>query len=157
MIGLGALIAQGCAPPGYRVVYQPMTVRVRPVPVAKPMPKQIEISERIQFETNKATLLSTSHGVLDQVVTVMKDTPRITMVEIQGHTDSSGDPAKNDALSQQRAESVRAYLMEKGIEGGRLTAKGYGSQKGVADNGTPEGRQTNRRVEFHIIQQGGAQ
>lgn len=71
-------------------------------------------------------------------------------VTIEGHTDNVGDPAKNMTLSQARTESVKTYLMARGISADRITATGYGSTKPVADNTTPQGKAKNRRVEFKL-------
>jgi OOP family OmpA-OmpF porin len=71
--------------------------------------------------------------------------------EIAGHTDSSGDDAYNLRLSQQRAESVLQFLASQGIERSRLVARGYGETEPVADNGSPSGRDRNRRVEFNVL------
>jgi OOP family OmpA-OmpF porin len=115
--------------------------------------EKIEITEKIQFEVNKARIKPASFGTLDGVVKVMNERPTIK-VEVEGHTDTSGDAEKNRALSQQRAESVLEYLIKKGIARERLTAKGFGPDKPIASNDTAEGRETNRRVEFSIV--GGA-
>ena len=72
-------------------------------------------------------------------------------MEIQGHTDNIGSAAYNKDLSQRRAESVRTYLIGKGVAEGRLTAHGYGLEQPVADNKTEKGRAKNRRVEFRLI------
>ena len=69
-------------------------------------------------------------------------------MEIGGHTDSTGEDAYNMGLSQRRAESVRSYLVSKGVKASRLEAKGYGETKPVASNDTNEGRAKNRRVEL---------
>jgi len=69
---------------------------------------------------------------------------------VQGHTDNTGTREHNLELSQKRAGSVVAYLVEKGVEAGRLEAKGYGPDVPIADNATPEGQEQNRRVEFKI-------
>jgi outer membrane protein OmpA-like peptidoglycan-associated protein len=74
-------------------------------------------------------------------------------VRIEGHTDSVASDDYNQKLSERRAASVRAWLAAKGVEGGRLTPRGFGEAKPVADNGTAEGRQRNRRVEV-IIEKG---
>ena len=83
---------------------------------------------------------------LDKVAESLRDWPEVR-VEIGGHTDNSGADAYNMALSQKRAESVRAHLIGKGVDGERLTAKGYGETAPVADNATKEGKAKNRRVE----------
>ena len=85
---------------------------------------------------------------------VMEDNKQIEQVEVQGHTDITGSAAINRTLSKGRAESVRKYLVGKGIAKGRLSSKGFGPDVPIADNATPEGREMNRRVEFKIIKQG---
>jgi OOP family OmpA-OmpF porin len=84
----------------------------------------------------------------------MVENPQIEIIEVAGHTDASGGAARNRELSRQRAESVRQYLISKSIAKARLQAKGYGPDKPIAGNDTPEGREANRRVEFVIIKQG---
>jgi OOP family OmpA-OmpF porin len=138
--------------------FPPLEIRAdRPPP---PPPKvvltdsNIQITDKVQFETGSDKLLEVSFPLLDQVVDVMVGNPQLEQVEVQGHTDSTGTAAINRKLSQGRAESVRKYLVGKGVAKGRLTAKGYGPDVPIADNGTAEGRDANRRVEFKIIKQG---
>jgi OOP family OmpA-OmpF porin len=114
----------------------------------------IQIADKVQFEVGKDTLLPVSFPLLDQVAQVMRENGQIELIEIQGHTDATGGAAVNRKLSQSRAESVRKYLVEKGIAAKRLQSKGYGPDVPIADNNTPEGRDANRRVEFKIIKQG---
>jgi OOP family OmpA-OmpF porin len=110
---------------------------------------QIEITEKIQFETGKSTLLPVSRPILDDVVQVMRDRPDLR-VRVEGHTDDQGSDDQNLKLSQGRAEAVRAYLISKGIEAKRLTALGLGETMPIDTNRTNTGRARNRRVEFHI-------
>lgn len=117
-------------------------------------PSNIAITDKVQFEVGKADLKPMSFALLDEVVTVMKGNPQIELVEIGGHTDSTGSPDFNRKLSQQRAESVMKYITSKGIKSARLQAKGFGPDVPVADNATPEGQEANRRVEFLIVKQG---
>lgn len=117
-------------------------------------PSNIAITDKVQFETGKADLKPVSLPLLDEVVGVMKSNPQIEVVEIGGHTDSTGSADFNRTLSQQRAESVMRYITSKGIKKERLTAKGFGPDVPVADNETDIGREANRRVEFNIIKQG---
>jgi OmpA-OmpF porin, OOP family len=72
-------------------------------------------------------------------------------VEISGHTDNSGLPAYNKQLSERRAHAVYTYLINHGMDAKRLTTKGYGAERPVADNTTDTGKQKNRRIEFKII------
>lgn len=115
----------------------------------------ITITDRIEFETDSAVLLPISFPVLDlQVAEVLKKNPHILKVEIQGHTDSTGNDNENLVLSENRAKSCMVYLISKGITVGRLSARGFGARVPVATNDTPEGREKNRRVEFRIAEQG---
>jgi outer membrane protein OmpA-like peptidoglycan-associated protein len=104
----------------------------------------------VTFETSRAVLRSTSIPTLDEVAAKLLANPTVR-VEISGHTDNTGNAAANQRLSQARAETVRAYFISKGIAAERLVAKGYGSTKPVATNGTIEGRAENRRVELTKI------
>jgi outer membrane protein OmpA-like peptidoglycan-associated protein len=130
-----------------RAEFEPLAITASP-PERKV--EKIEIPEKIQFDTGKATILERSHAVLDGVAKVMTDRPTIK-VQVEGHTDSVGEAEKNRVLSQQRAESVVKYLVGKGIDASRLTAKGFGPDKAISTNDTPEGREANRRVEFTIV------
>ena len=113
---------------------------------------QIELNEKVNFETGKATLLPASETLLDEVAQVLGDHPEIQKIRIEGHTDSEGGAALNRKLSNNRAKAVRTYLISKGIDAKRLEAKGFGEDKPIADNKTPDGREQNRRVELHITQ-----
>lgn len=108
---------------------------------------QIKITQQIHFEFDKAKIKPDSFGILNAVAQVLKDNPDITL-EIQGHTDNKGKPAYNQKLSEDRAASVRTYLIQQGISPGRLTSKGYGQDIPIDSNATEAGRAKNRRVEF---------
>lgn len=103
----------------------------------------------IQFETSKAVIKSVSFPILDNVAQIMKDNPSYNL-DINGHTDAQGDDAKNMTLSQDRAASVRQYLITKGVEASRMNSYGFGETQPKATNDTPEGRTENRRVEFKV-------
>jgi len=103
----------------------------------------------IQFETAKFVIKPLSYVILEHVARVLSENPNY-MVEIQGHTDNEGLAEKNQILSENRAKAVREYLISKGIDANRLTAKGYGQMRPVAPNSTIEGRAKNRRVEFVV-------
>jgi OmpA-OmpF porin, OOP family len=103
--------------------------------------------DSVLFETNKAALKSGALENLYPLVTFLRENPERT-VRIEGHTDSTGDETYNLKLSQQRAESVREFLMQNGIEPNRIVARGYGETAPVASNDTAAGRQQNRRVEL---------
>jgi OmpA-OmpF porin, OOP family len=114
----------------------------------------IEIKEKVQFKLGSAELLPDSFPLLDEVAQVMLENPQIELLQVEGHTDSTGSAGINKKLSKGRADSVSAYLASKGIGKKRLMARGYGPDRPIADNGTPEGQEANRRVEFNIIKQG---
>jgi len=91
-----------------------------------------------------------SFPLLDEVAKALAEHPTF-VIRIEGHTDSVGGVAANRKLSQARAESVKKYMVSKGIDARRLTAVGYGSEQPLDDNSTEAGRSVNRRVEFHIV------
>jgi OOP family OmpA-OmpF porin len=101
----------------------------------------------VNFQTGKAVILPMSFAVLDAVVTSLKEWPEVK-VEVQGHTDITGSAETNRLLSQQRAETVKQYFIDHGIDASRLTAVGYGPDAPVGDNKTAAGRAMNRRVEL---------
>ena len=101
----------------------------------------------IEFDTAKATLQPAATPVLEQVLALMNAQPTWTLA-IEGHTDSTGTKAGNQALSQQRAQAVVAWLCAHGVAATRVSASGFGDTKPVADNGTEDGRARNRRVEL---------
>jgi outer membrane protein OmpA-like peptidoglycan-associated protein/opacity protein-like surface antigen len=112
--------------------------------------KRVKIAaENIFFETAKSTLLPKSFPKLNDVVSILKDNPSFRLT-IDGHTDFVGNDAYNQTLSEQRAASVRAFLISKGISDSRITSFGYGESRPVADNNTAAGRAKNRRVEMTL-------
>jgi outer membrane protein OmpA-like peptidoglycan-associated protein len=104
----------------------------------------------IFFDFGKATLRDESKPELKNIITFLKKYPTLR-IEIGGHTDSVGTDEVNRVLSQQRAEAVRAFIINGGITAARVTAKGYGESMPVAPNDTEENMQKNRRTEFRII------
>ena len=108
------------------------------------------VLKHVQFESNSSELTAGSGESLDKAVDAMNKYDHLR-IEIQAHTDSMGDAGYNQTLSQKRAESVRAYMVDKGIAADRMEVKGYGESNPVADNNTREGRAANRRVELKII------
>lgn len=111
---------------------------------------RIVIKQQVHFVSAKFTVLPGSFPLLNQVVQVLKDLPKLR-VSIEGHTDAIGGEVANMKLSQARAESVRNYLVGKGIAADRLEALGFGPTKPVASNKTEKGRGQNRRTEFRIL------
>ncbi len=109
--------------------------------------KESVVLQGVTFQTGSSRLSIDARKVLDFVAQSLKANPDIS-VEVQGYTDSQGSNAVNQRLSQARAQSVRAYLIQKGVSAGRLTARGYGESNPIADNSTAQGREQNRRVEL---------
>jgi outer membrane protein OmpA-like peptidoglycan-associated protein len=104
----------------------------------------------IFFNTASFELLPTSNAELDKLATLLKNNPTLR-IELGGHTDNVGADAANMVLSDQRANAVRDYVVAKGIDSGRITAKGYGETKPVAANESEEGRALNRRTEVTVL------
>ena len=118
------------------------------------MPSEIEafrgVLEGVRFELDSATITQDSRPVLDQAVSVLERHPSVH-VEISGHTDSSGDRDYNMDLSQQRADAVKQYLVDHGIDASRMETRGAGPDEPISSNATPRGRAQNRRIEFEIL------
>jgi outer membrane protein OmpA-like peptidoglycan-associated protein len=104
----------------------------------------------VNFHYDSHELTSESHAVLDRVASILRHHP-VLRLEVAGHTDTQGDPVYNLWLSQQRATTVRDYLIQQQVNPDNLTAQGYGSQQPVADNTTREGLARNRRVELRRL------
>ena len=103
----------------------------------------------IEFESGKDVIKRTSNKILDEVATIMIENPAYQLF-IYGHTDNSGNAAKNQTLSEERANAVKNYLIAKGVAASRLEAQGFGQDQPIADNKTAAGRAKNRRVEFIV-------
>ena len=123
-------------------------------PLEKPKAKlekgRIIIFEKVYFDTNRSTIQARSFKLLDEVAAIIRAHPKLR-VRVEGHTDSQGKPAANLKLSQARANSVRTFLVDGGVEPARVEAVGCGQTQPIADNKTRAGREDNRRVEFHIL------
>jgi OmpA-OmpF porin, OOP family len=104
----------------------------------------------IQFESNRASLKSSSYPTLNNIAEALKAQPDMK-VEIQGHTDGRGKHDYNVGLSQRRAETVKAYLVTRGVDSERMVPRGYGPDRPIAPNSSAQGRAMNRRVEFKPI------
>ncbi len=117
-----------------------------PIPV-KPG-ETLYLTDQIEFKFDRDQLQKTSYRILDVIYEKLVSHPEVTLIEVQGHTDSVGYQWYNKSLSQRRAASVRAYLIKKGIPAARLKAQGYGESKPIADNKTKAGQASNRRVQF---------
>ena len=105
------------------------------------------VTRGILFEVNKSTIRGESMGTINEIVELMTEHSDLKF-RIEGHTDSDGDDAYNQQLSEERAASVMNLLIQSGIDASRLDSKGYGESKPVDENSTSEGKANNRRVEF---------
>lgn len=103
----------------------------------------------IEFETGKATIKKKSYPLLDQIANIFIENSNY-IIEVQGHTDNTGNAEANKNLSEKRAQAVMDYMIKKGVDFQRMTAVGYGQDQPIADNNTKTGRAKNRRVEFKI-------
>ncbi|MCC6622873.1 MAG: OmpA family protein [Deltaproteobacteria bacterium] len=119
-------------------------------PLARIEGCKIIIGEKVFFDTGKATIKAVSFPLLNEVARIIKENEGIQRVDIEGHTDADGSAAMNRALSDRRAKAVRTYLTKQGIAGKKLTGKGFGEDRPIADNDTAEGKEQNRRVEFIV-------
>ncbi len=119
-------------------------------PLARIEGCKIVIAEKVYFDTGKATIKAVSFPLLNEVARIIRENPGIQRIDIEGHTDSDGSAGMNRGLSDRRAKAVRTYLIGQGIAAKKLTGKGYGEDKPIADNATPEGKEKNRRVEFIV-------
>ena len=107
--------------------------------------------KNVFFNTAKWDVKADSYAELDRLVALLAEIPSLK-IEISGHTDNVGSESLNELLSQKRADAVVKYLVEKGVDKNRLTAKGYGQSKPVGPNDTEQGRALNRRTEFEITE-----
>jgi OOP family OmpA-OmpF porin len=123
----------------------PQGTAVAPNDCPRPPAEKVSMTLAITFDTGKANVKPQYRDQIDSVVNFMKTYPTTTS-EIEGHTDNVGSAKSNVALSQRRADALRKAIIAAGIDGSRLTAKGYGPGKPIADNASPEGRAKNRRV-----------
>jgi outer membrane protein OmpA-like peptidoglycan-associated protein len=114
--------------------------------------EKIELKQKVHFATNKSTIYPDSFAMLSEVADVLKARPEIKL-RVEGHTDSRGSMRRNMKLSQERAESVKAFLVGKGVEPERMEARGFGPSQPIDDNRTSKGRENNRRTEFIITSQ----
>jgi outer membrane protein OmpA-like peptidoglycan-associated protein len=115
--------------------------------------EKIVITEKVFFEYNKAIIQPISFELLTEVAGVINDHPRITRIQVEGHTDSDGSDTYNQKLSQARAQAVVDYLIGAGVDSARLVAKGFGESLPIDTNNTADGKAKNRRVEFTILEQ----
>jgi OOP family OmpA-OmpF porin len=124
----------------------PIVAQAAPAPV--PTSKKI-ILRGVNFDFDKSTLRADAIPILDEAARTLK-TESSLQVSVEGHTDSRGTDAYNDALSLRRANTVLTYLGDHGVDRSRLTVVGHGEAKPVASNDTDDGRAQNRRVELSV-------
>lgn len=113
--------------------------------------EKLIIKDKVYFASGRSTILRRSHRLLDQIARVIKEHPEIPRVIIEGHTDSRGSAELNRKLSLARAEAVRDFLVDRGVNASRLEAVGFGPDRPADTNETAAGREANRRVEFNIV------
>jgi len=135
-----------------------------PIVVAPPPPPEapasrvtvtqsrIELDDHVNFDSGRSTLAASSHDLLDEVADLLVAHPELVRVRIEGHTDLVGSAAANQTLSQDRAEAVRTYLMNAGVDADRMEALGYGVSQPVAEGSSHEANQANRRVEIVVLE-----
>jgi large repetitive protein len=114
---------------------------------------KIELPENINFDTGSDKISGRSESLMDRIAEKIKANPGVKRIRIEGHTDDVGGAKKNQELSQARAESVRNFLIKKGVEPERLQAVGYGDTRPLDKRKTADARAKNRRVEFIIVEQ----
>jgi len=110
------------------------------------------IHDKVFFETGSSQIASTSFDLLDEVALVILDNPGLLKIEVQGHTDDVGNEQDNLSLSQTRADAVVQHLISAGVDGARLSAKGFGEGIPLNPQTSEEARAQNRRVEFHVLE-----
>jgi outer membrane protein OmpA-like peptidoglycan-associated protein len=119
---------------------------------------RLKIDDKIYFDFDKATLQKRSFGLLDEIAALLQEHPELTKIRIEGHTDDVGDDAYNQQLSDDRAATVREYLVQKGVPAERLSSSGFGESKPLVPFAGKEGKllkeaqEQNRRVEFVITE-----
>ena len=151
--GAGTGLLDGPGAPDYRafvtLAYRhPREEEAAPPPVA--VREEVITTNKIHFAFNKSVIRPESYPVIDEILATIKGRPEVESVRVEGHTDSVGSDAYNQRLSDQRANSVRSYLTDKGYPAEKITSAGMGESAPIADNATKAGRSQNRRVEFHL-------
>lgn len=157
----GRGLTDGYGAPVYRVVgglaYAPARRRARemssePPPAITTEGGRLVLREKIVFPTNEDTISPESFPILDQLAEFLGGRNAPKRLRIEGHTDDTGTPERNEELSRNRAMRVREYLVSKGIDAGRLESEGFGNTKPLDSNETEAGRANNRRVDFVILE-----
>ncbi|MCA9578784.1 MAG: OmpA family protein, partial [Myxococcales bacterium] len=112
--------------------------------------RAIVIRRQINFATDSDEILEQSFGLMEEIADVILRNPQLASIEIQGHTDDRGGREHNEELSQRRADAVRVWLIQHGVEAHRLQAVGYGQTRPLVPNITSSNRARNRRVQFVV-------
>lgn len=153
-VGVGSAVLLGAA--GYFIckALQAEEVAEAPAPAPAPMPAPEPVAEKIvlrgvNFDFDKSNIRSDAAVILDEAAVVLGGSS--AAVSVEGHTDWTGTDAYNQGLSERRAESVRGYLVDHGVDGSRLSTVGYGESRPISSNETREGRAMNRRVELLVL------
>jgi len=144
---------------GHRMDQQQKELQQIPgVEVTRPTPNEIDINltNDILFDFNSYALRSESKSTLQNLADNFRKYAD-EQISVEGHTDAVGSLEANQRLSEQRADTVRNYLVDQGVSGTRISSIGYGETRPKATNDTPEGRQLNRRVEIHVTMPPSAQ
>jgi outer membrane protein OmpA-like peptidoglycan-associated protein len=139
--GLAAMAVSGVRTVDNQLIVQPDAAEIQT------QINDILISKKIEFATGRDVLLPVSTPVLEEVLKVLNQAPALKL-KIEGHTDNQGNAVANRALSQGRAQAVVNWFGQHGITKERMSAAGFGPDKPIAENATPEGRAKNRRVEI---------
>lgn len=137
-------------PPVTRPTPPPPPAPTPPPPAPAPAPAPDYNFSNIQFEFNSGILKTDSYPVMDKVAAAMKADPSVKF-NLNGYASAEGTDEHNMALSAERANAVKSYLVNSGVSEGNLIAKGFGESNPVADNTTEEGRVLNRRVEIKKV------
>ena len=143
---------QPAPPPAAAPTPAPAPIAPAPAPAAKPKPvaEKITFAADVLFDFDKATLKPEGKTKMDELASKVRDMNLEVVIAI-GHTDSIGADEYNQRLSVRRAESVKSYMVSKGIEPNRVYTEGKGEKQPVATNATKDGRQKNRRVDIEVI------
>ncbi len=131
----------------YILEMEPMKQEVQASEMMEALNKDGSIALYINFETDKADIKPESQPIVDQIVALMNENPSLK-ISIEGHTDNTGSAEHNQTLSENRAKSVMSALIKQGVNKSRLSSKGWGQTKPIADNSTDDGKAKNRRVEI---------
>jgi len=150
--GIGALAGAGV---GYYMDEQERKLRQQTAGTDVQVIRQgdellLNMPSGVTFDTNSYTVKPEFRGTLDQVASTLREYNK-TIVDVYGHTDSTGNDTINVPLSQNRARAVADYLTMRGVQSARIGTQGFAASRPIASNDTPEGRQANRRVEIKLV------